>query len=425
MKINWFSPLPPAKSGIAVDFFRTILPALTGRAAVTLWTDQREWEPGLETSAGVRTYSVEDVPWFELNRADMTIFNLGNNHLFHGAIWEVSRRLAGVTILHDLRLDEFFLNWRSIDRPTELRLGRESPSATPNLGYALENSLGVIVHTAEAYDRLNDLNRWMVAHIPLAFSLPPSAKTGRTNRRPRPPYRLIVFGFIHQNRRLPTLLEALAKFPERDQFQLDIYGELWDSLLVERIIHDYGLQKNVMVKGFVSEEALDVALASADLAVNLRYPSVEASGSQLRIWSHELPSIVTRAGWFADLPDSAVAHVEPENEVADIQKHLSSFLADPARFHQMGVEGRRLLYPAHAPETYVESLLDFARQTMAFRSQHGAHYLARRSGERMSPWISAIESDEPLRRVAEEMLALTRQDRPQVTGPVPRNSQAK
>ncbi|MGZ5437139.1 MAG: hypothetical protein ACXW3F_13885, partial [Pyrinomonadaceae bacterium] len=115
MKLNWFSPLPPAKSGIAVDFFRTILPALSSRADVTLWTDQSEWASTLENHARVRTFQLNEMPWVELNRADVTFFNLGNNHLFHGTIWEVSRRLAGVTILHDLRLDEFFLNWRPYD----------------------------------------------------------------------------------------------------------------------------------------------------------------------------------------------------------------------------------------------------------------------------------------------------------------------
>lgn len=407
MKLNWFSPLPPAKSGIAVDFFRTILPALSNSADVTLWTDQSEWARSLEDSARVRTFQFTDMPWPELNRADMTFFNLGNNHIFHGTIWEVSRRLPGVTILHDLRLDEFFLNWQ----PTELtsqtaRVSRTEEGFT-DLTFALENSLGVVVHTSEAYERLNALNRWIVAHIPLAFSLPAAA--GPPSRRASTaPYRLIVFGFIHQNRRLPSLLQALATLPEKDKFQLDIYGELWDPALVERAIADYGLKKNVRVRGFVSELALDAALASADIAINLRYPSAEASGSQLRIWSHELPSIVTRAGWFADLPDTAVLHVSPDTEVADIQKYLLTFAANPAQFQQIGREGKRLLDPTHAPETYVAALLNLARQVIEFRPRSAAHYLARRTGERMTPWIDSVTSDEPLRRVAEEMLALTR-----------------
>lgn len=407
MKLNWFSPLPPAKSGIAVDFFRTILPALTARADVTLWTDQNEWASSLENHARVRTYQLSDLPWLELNRADVTFFNLGNNHLFHGTIWEVSRRLAGVTILHDLSLEEFFLNWRPSQTAAGNRAARSAQQST-DLTFALENSLGVVVHTSDAYQRLNALNRWIVSHIPLAFSLPQNARGPRPTREPTAPYRLIVFGFIHQNRRLPALLEALGTFSEKGKFQLDIYGELWNPELVARAIADYGLRKNVRVRGFVSEEALDAALATADIAINLRYPSAEASGSQLRIWSHELPSIVTRAGWFAELPDTAVLHVSPDNEVEDIQKHLRAFLANPPQFQQIGREGRRFLYPTHAPETYVAALLDLARRVIEFRPRSAAHYLARRTGERMTPWIDSVTSDDPLRRVAEEMLVLTR-----------------
>jgi glycosyltransferase involved in cell wall biosynthesis len=407
MKLNWFCPLPPAKSGIAVDFFRTILPALSSRADVTLWTDQNTWTNTLENYARVRTFRLENIPWVELNRADITFFNLGNNHLFHGTIWEVSRRLSGITILHDFRLDEFFENWCPDRLPApRLKYKPRSEQSMVNLEFALENSLGVVVHTQEAYDQLNVLNRWIVAYVPLAFSLPTSAR-GAHKRIDMPPYCLIVFGFIHKNRRLPALLEALGTFAQKDKFQLKIYGDLWDPGLVKRTIAEYGLEKQVSIKGFVSELALDQALASADLAVNLRYPSTEASGSQLRIWSHELPSIVTRAGWFASLPESVVAHVSPEREVADIQKHLQSFLNDRAQFARMGAEGKRRLYPTHAPETYVESLLKLAEQTIEFRPRAVAHRLAQRSGECMSPWIEAVSSEDPLRRVADEIITLT------------------
>jgi hypothetical protein len=284
MKLNWFCPLPPARSGIAVDFLRTILPALSSRAQVTLWTDQPNWAATLKSYARVRSFRLEKMPWVELNRADISFFNLGNNHLFHGTIWEVSRLLPGISILHDFLLDEFFANWCPNQLPApgfERNLPREP--AIAKLEFALENSLGVVVHTQEAYDQLNALNRWSVAHIPLPFSLPPAADSVRPRRTAMPPYRLIVFGFIHQNRRLPALLQALGTFAHRDKFQLDIYGDLWDAGFIKQTIADYGLQKQVSIKGFVLEAALDQALASADLAVNLRYPSGEASTSQLRM----------------------------------------------------------------------------------------------------------------------------------------------
>jgi len=403
MKVNWFCPLPPARSGIAVDFFRTILPALSSRAAVTLWTDQTEWSPNLANYAPVRTFRLKNMPWSELNQADITFFNLGNNHLFHGTIWEVSRLLPGITILHDLRLDDFFRNWC----PGLFPIAASLDPSLDNLGGALENSLGIVVHTEDAYERLNALNRWIVAQVPLPFALPPSVNGARRARSAEPPYRLIVFGFIHQNRRLPALLEALGTFPDKARFRLEIYGELWRPDFVKETIAKYGLQQQAIIKGFVAEPVLDEALASADLVVNLRYPSGEASGSQLRIWSHGLPSIVTRDGWFARLPEAAVAHVSPEREVADIQAHLTQFLNDPERFARMGAEGKRLLYPKHAPETYVDALLDLSAEVLEFRPRASARQLVRRAGEMMSPWIGSLHSNEPLRSVAQQILSLS------------------
>lgn len=403
MKVNWFCPLPPARSGIAVDFFRTILPALSSRAELTLWTDQKEWSANLENHARVRTFRLEAMPWPELNRADITFFNIGNNHLFHGTIWEVSCLLPGITILHDLRLDDFFENWC----PGLFSASASLDQSLNNLRIALENSLGIVVHTDDAYERLNALNRWIVAHVPLPFALPLSGKGTRRKRSSAPPYRLMVFGFIHQNRRLPALLKALGTFAHKDKFRLEIYGELWRPDLVKEQIAKYGLQRQVTIKGFVSEQALDEALASADLVVNLRYPSGEASGSQLRIWSHGLPSIVTRDGWFAHLPEAAVAHVSPEREVADIQAHLTRFLDDPDRFAHMGAEGNRLLYPRHAPETYVDALFELSTEVLESRPRAAVHQLVKRVGERMSPWIGSFQSNEPLRSVAKEILSLS------------------
>ena len=77
------------------------------------------------------------------------------------------------------------------------------------------------------------------------------------------------------------------------------------------------LKDTVKVHGYAPAADLDGALSTAGLAINLRYPTMgEASASQLRIWEHALPSLVTRVGWYASLPEDAVAHVRPENEVA-------------------------------------------------------------------------------------------------------------
>ena len=149
-------------------------------------------------------------------------------------------------------------------------------------------------------------------------------------------------------------------------------------------------------------------MAKADLAVNLRYPTMgEASISQLRIWAHALPTLVTRIGWYGSLPENVVAHVRPEHETLDIEEHLNAFLAEPDRFAQMGEQGRRLLAEQHSPEAYVEAVLDLAVQAQQFRPRAVAYKMAERVGISMSAWADALASDETLRKAAEEIFALT------------------
>ena len=62
----------------------------------------------------------------------------------------------------------------------------------------------------------------------------------------------------------------------------------------------------------------------------------EASVSQLQIWDHALPSLVTKVGWYACLPAETVAFVRPDHEIIDIHAHLRAFLSEPWRYAQMG-----------------------------------------------------------------------------------------
>ncbi|HYJ89221.1 MAG TPA: glycosyltransferase [Pyrinomonadaceae bacterium] len=441
MNLNWFSPLPPAKTGIA-DFVQSVLPSLRQRARVTLWTDQIKWDRSIEQYAEVRSYQVEQIPWEQLNLADLNVYNLGNNHLFHGSIWQVARRQPGAVILHDFRLHEFFdslyrNHWQDTEgylAQMEAHYGeqglREASAALekgatsiqlieryPLTALALENSLAVLVHTKEAFDELKQANRWLVAYAPLPFSTTLQPRTnGRSTRLHAPghPYRLIVFGFINRNRRLDALLHALAQFPRKDRFVLDIYGEVWDLAHIRQRIQSLGLRRHVILRGFVSESDLDRALANADLAINLRYPTVgEASISQLRIWAHSLPTLVTRVGWYGSIPDEIVAHVRPDHEEQDIQEHLGAFLDAADRFAEMGKQGYRLLVEQHTVEQYVEALLNLATQAQQFRPCALAYKLAERVGISISAWADSLATDDPLRRVSEEILTLTSGAKPE------------
>ena len=438
MKINWFSPLPPASTDIA-HYTTRVLPALSARAEVTLWTDQDGWDAALRKQAAVRPYPLEQMPWAELNRGDISIYHMGNDPRFHGALWQVSRRHPGVVVLHDVSLHQFFdglyrMQWHDLESYLSLmefyygQKGRSDAAECfkhdgrnilymaehyPLTELALENALGVLVHTQSAFAALKREHRWPVAYAPLPFASTlglPQAQSSRSSARARhSPYHLVVFGYIARNRRLDAVLTALAELPEREQFHLHIYGQIWDHNYIHARVDSLDLGQRVTVHGFVPEDELDAALAAAHLAINLRHPTMgEASGSQLRIWNHALPSLVTNTGWYATLPANTVAFVRPEHEVADIQGHLKEFLNDPARLAAMGEQGRRVLTEQHAPEAYVNVLLDLLTSAQRFRPRAVAERIAERAGALMSTWMDVANSEQTLRHVAAEIHTLSK-----------------
>src|SRR2546421_1966186 len=231
MKLNWFSPLPPAKTDIA-HFTARVLPALSNLAEVTLWTDQREWDQTLNKQVEVRSFRLERMPWAELNRADATIYQIGNNPLFHGSIWQISRLHAGIVVLHDFRLHHFFdglyrVKWRDLGSyltAMEAYYGEEGrrdaaesfQNEARNIAHmaehypltrlAVEKALGVVVHSRESHDALSQDNDWPLVFAPLPFASGAISERSPA-RQAGPPYRLIVFGYIGRNRRLDALLK--------------------------------------------------------------------------------------------------------------------------------------------------------------------------------------------------------------------------
>jgi glycosyltransferase involved in cell wall biosynthesis len=439
MKLNWFSPLPPAQTDIA-HYTKRLLPALSAVAEVKLWTDQRTWDRELEKFAEIRSFRQDRISWAELNRADMTFYQIGNNPRFHGTIWQVCRLHAGVVVLHDFRLHHFFdglFRVKFRDRNSYLAMmekyygeeGRRDAAhcyqnQAKNIEYmaerypltqlALENALGTIVHTQESFSSLAENQRSPLAYAALPFS-PLGKGTQSASLRPRKtadsPYRLILFGYIGRNRRLSSVLKALAAMQERNEFHLDVFGTILDDEKAVRAqIGALSLKTQVTLHGFTPEVELDEALSRADLALNLRFPTMgEASGSQLRIWAHALPSLVSEIGWYASLSPDMVAHVRPnENEVEDIQKHLRSFISNPQWFARMGERGRKELEEKHSPELYAEVVLEIARKAHTSRPNAACLTLAERAAALANKWVSPRLTEATFRRVAEQVYVMAK-----------------
>jgi len=333
MRLNWFSPLPPEQTDIA-HYTARVAPALMDRFEVVFWTDLRVDVNALPVGAQIRIFDTRHIEERSFNREvfrGINIYNIGNDSRFHAGIYLVAQRIPGLVVLHDARLHHFIFELSRNDQPpfaSYIALAKElygksgeakarsivaangqtidqHVESMPFMEAILENAIGTICHSKSAGAEARMRSDIPTLTLPLPF-----ARTIRVVSPPRvwaPPWRLIMFGYINPNRRLESVINALAGMRENLEFQLDIYGTLWNEQLIQRMIVQSGLTDRVTVHGFVPENQLDNAIASAHMAFNLRYPTMgEASGGILRSWACATPTLVTDAGWYADLPDDVV-----------------------------------------------------------------------------------------------------------------------
>jgi glycosyltransferase involved in cell wall biosynthesis len=398
--LDVFTPLPPLPTEIA-NHSAAMLPALAALAEVRVWTAQDSWLP--VPGVAVHRFSPYAIPFPELNQADATFFNLGNNAPFHAAIYHVARQKPGIVILHDTNMQHFFA-YHGTHGPENAPLYLEAmrrwygPAAEAEAAQliagtlpiealaarypltleAAEGAIGIVTHNEAESLALARMTRLPVYQVPLSFDLKRVPPPRAFQRREGPPWRLLVFGFIGNNRRLQGILHALARSEVRHLFVLDVYGVLEQPEAFDALVNELGLAAQVVRHGFVERVVLEQALARADLALNLRYPTMgEASSSQLHIWANALPTLVSRVGWYAALPEDTVFHVDPAREVEDIQAHLAAFARDRAPFDAAGQRGRERLLALHGTERYAEGLVEIAREAPVQHSRRAAVDMAR------------------------------------------------
>ena len=416
LRINWFSPLPPTRSEIARQTL-TLLPELSRRAEVVVWCNDAQIDPTAADHVQVKRYDAAHPPWREINAADVTFYQMGNDPRYHEDIWRISRQHPGIVILHDMKLQHLFagllIENKTLPRREYLELieahhgasGRllaeayldgsvsldELADECPLHGAAIDSALAVMVHSEAAHTTVSTSSSIPAAYLPLyAATTPPADDRFLEEReRHREPYRIIVFGYLGPNRRLPAIMQALARCPDRQRFRLDIYGTMEGGEKIAQLACRFGVDDLVSLHGFASEEELTAALRRSHLAINLRYPSMgEASGSQLHLWQYALPSLVSQTAWYASLPDDTVAFVRPEHEVADIQMHLARFLDEPERYREIGLNGRRFVQEHCGASQYADGVLEMAARAPEFQAVWIARDLAEHAGRTIRPWTS-------------------------------------
>jgi glycosyltransferase involved in cell wall biosynthesis len=322
MKVAYYSPLPPDRSGVA-DYSALLVPELAKR--VDLHVQKR----------GRRRPS---------RGADVRIYHVGNNPDVHGWIVEALRRWPGVVVLHEFVLHHLvagltlarrdvatylaamereaglvgrLLGLGVVDRSVP-PLWESRPEDFPLAGLVLDEATGLIVHSRYVERRAREAGYegpvWRIPHPAW-----PEPAVDPVDLGPGP----IVgcLGHINPEKRIPQLLEAFALVRERvPEARLLLAGPVAPRFDLDARLEKVGLPEGALIReGYVDERRFVSLLAACDVCVNLRAPTMgETSGSAIRALSLGKPLVVSDVGWFSELPDELAAKVPPDEREVDV-----------------------------------------------------------------------------------------------------------
>jgi glycosyltransferase involved in cell wall biosynthesis len=379
MHLAYFSPLPPARTGIA-DYSAELLPHLARLSQLTLFHPEPE-----QVAAAIRQqFPVKPYPYFQANRTlfDLLVYQMGNS-TYHTDLYRMAMRYPGVVVLHDLVLHHFI---EAITR----QQGDEA-GYLQAVGYALggeQGSLRRYLHLRHQPDRYNvaSLNQVLVdrsllilvhsqygqqqlaaqgCQQPVAVIAQPMVRQEVVSQRPTLnwPETAVVFAALGQITRAKQVLLGLKAFArlrtEYPESRFLLVGEpMAEEVDIESEIAALQLEDVVYMTGFVPDLAEFAGwIAAADVILNLRHPTMgETSATALRGMAQGKPLIVFDHGWYKELPDAAAFKLPPLNEEALYQTMRT--LAQSAELrHTMGDAAAHYIQQYHQPAQVAERII--------------------------------------------------------------------
>jgi glycosyltransferase involved in cell wall biosynthesis len=363
MRVAYYSPMPPSRSGIA-DYSALLVPALAERVDVVVARPARlRREP----------------------KADVSVYHVGNDPEAHGWIVEALRRRPGVVVLHELVLHHLVSGitlargdvdgyLAALEREAGLvgrllghavaderikPLWETRPEEFPLTGEVLDLATGLIVHSRYAEERARAAGYTRpVWRIPMPAWPVPAVEAAPVEGDPL----FGCFGHINESKRVPQLLAAFERLQRRvPAARLLLVGAVSPRL------GELDLPVGVVREEYVPEDRLWALLAACDACVSLRFPTMgETSASAVRALSVGKPLVVSDVGWFSELPDDVAIKVPVgEGEIEALEAALERAAGSPA----MGEAALRLAETDHrldrVADLYAAALAEAAAPSRA------------------------------------------------------------
>jgi glycosyltransferase involved in cell wall biosynthesis len=352
MKVAYYSPKPPSRSGIA-DSSALLLPELERRVDVAVA------QPG----------RFKRTP-----AADIALYHVGNDSEAHGWIVEALRRRPGVVVLHDYVLHHLVVGLTfargdaagylsAMERAGGLvgrllayavldnklpPLWETRPEDYPLTGEILEDATALIVHSHYVEDRVRALGYDRpIVRIPHPAWPAPSVAPAEVEGDPL----FGCFGHLNETKRIEELVQAFTRVRQRHPgARLLLVGSL--AVRLARL----ELPEGVEHRDYVPEDELWSLMAACDAIVGLRSPTMgETSGSAIRALSLGKPLVVSDVGWFAELPDDVAIKVPVDEHEEDTLAAALEALTDADVRAKMGAAALELVEREHRVDRVAEA----------------------------------------------------------------------
>ncbi len=375
MRLAWFTPLSPARSGLAAHS-AGLLSRLAADFEVDVYVDKADpatLAPGMQPPVTVRP--AHDFPWRRARRPyDLTVYDLANA-AGHDHAWGYVVRHPGLVVLHDVvlhhvRAAQLLRRARLEDYRAELRFDR--PDRAPDvceiarapIPHVLAEwpLLGPVVHAARLTvvldaDAAADLRRrYPRARVDAVRfgAADPCADRPAPAAAGAGPVVFVACAPTAAVRRLDLILDAFAALPARPPSRLRVLGPTAEPGVAQARIDTRGLAGRVTLE---PDAEPDAVLRAADICLCLGWPPAgETTPLWIRCLAAGRPTIVgprprphaaplldprTWRPRHGGREDGVAVSVDALDEFDTLVLAMRRLATDPARRAALGRRGRR------------------------------------------------------------------------------------
>lgn len=387
MKLAYFSPLSPIKSGIS-EYSEGLLPYLAKYLEIDLVVDNYQpTHPDIQNHYKVIPCSV--FPHCASDY-DVIMYHFGNN-LYHKYMISLVYDYPGIAVLHDTSLFHLIAGI-ALERGDISYLEREMEYGYGELGVSvarrfwsgifsecekfifsmnqriIDASRAVVVHSHYDLEEIQTRHpEKQVIQIPMHYGdnhtqMPDSLENIKQKLGLQTEQFVIAsFGFITPIKRIPQILHAIAELVRHIPNAIYVLvGETTPSYPLNDLIEKLGIQNHVRITEYVSTTQFNQYLAIADVCINLRYPSAgETSATLIRCFAAGKPTLVSNYRQYAELPDDCCIKIDLNaDEERQIIKALTNLYHNPEIGRRMGNKSKQYVKDTCNVEKTTKQYLD-------------------------------------------------------------------